>query len=186
MDNVGSAENIQAGGEDSQDKVSRETYLKTLDEVKKVKAKNKELEAFKQSLEEEKLKEQNQWKQYAEQQAKKAEEALAQVNQYESLIEESIKFNAFQNALGGKLKHDSYRSFIPLDKVVFNPETKQVDQDSLKTVVGQFTKEHPSLIDFGSGKMPNVASKDAHFGPKDPRHMSKEELEAELRKIGKI
>lgn len=188
MEQVGSAENQQTSGqaEKSQDKVAYETYQRVLSEAKAAKEKLKLYEAEKQQITESKLKEQNEWKALAEQKEKSLAETTARLNELETTIVESVKLSAFQRHLGGKIKDEAYYSFVPVDQIVYNPETKKVDEDSVKGAVAEFVKRHASLVEFKQGKMPNEASSGAKVPAKSYEQMTTAELENELRKFGKI
>lgn len=170
----------------SQDKVAYETYTKVLAEAKNAKAKLKEYEAEKQSNQDNKLKEQNEWKALAESKERALLETTSKLTQLESTILESVKLNAFQRHLGGKIKDDAYYQFVDTDKIAYNPETKRVDDESVKSVVAEFVKRHSSLVEFKTPKMPNEAGKEGSFKPKKYSEMNSKELEDELRKLGKI
>lgn len=189
MEDQGSAEKQQASGDvenQSKDKVAYETYRRSVSSEKSLREELRILKEEKEKTSNDKLKEQNEWKTYAEQQEKKAIEESTRREQLESTILESVKLNAFQRHLGGKIKDDAYYQFVDTDKIVYNPETKRVDEESVKSVVSEFVKRHSSLIEFKSGKMPNEAPKQDFLGPKKVSEMTSAELEAELRKLGKI
>jgi hypothetical protein len=188
MEQLGSADSQQSSGavESKQDKVAYETYQKVLAEAKAAKERAKAAESQLQQYSESKLKEQNDWKALAEQKEKSLAETTQRLSELESTIVESVKLSAFQRHLGGKIKDEAYYSFVPVESIVYNPETKKVDEDSVKAAVSDFVKRHSSLVEFKQGKMPNVAPQDARFAPKDPSKMEKDEIIAELRKFGKI
>lgn len=160
------------------DKVAYETYQKVLAERKKDQAKARELEAklkelseFKSSVEQErqkikeqKLEEEGNWKALLEQRDNRLKEYEEKLNEYKSKnqsyeknINDMIKLSAFDRALGGKLKKDEYYSFVDTDKIVINPETNQVDMDSLKNYANEFQNEHKELIDYKRSKLPTDA-----------------------------
>lgn len=170
----------------SQDKVAYETYSKVLAEAKNAKAKVKEYEAERQVFSDNKLKEQNEWKSLAEAKEKALHETTHKLNELEGTILRSVKINAFQRHLGGRIKDDAYYQFVDVDKIAYNPETQRVDEDSVKGVVSDFVKRHSSLVEFKQGKMPNEAPKQESFKAKKVSEMNSSEIEAELRKLGKI
>lgn len=185
----GSADNQQASGDvesKSNDKVSHETYKRVLAEAKIAKEKVKSYEAQLKQAEEQKLREQNDWKSLAEQKEKSYLEAQSKLDELESTILDTVKINAFQRHLGGKLKDEAYFQFVDTKKIAINPETKKVDDDSVKEVVAEFVKRHSSLVEFKKGKMPNEAGRGSPLNGKAPEEMSSAELEAALKKIGRI
>jgi adenylate kinase family enzyme len=191
-DNVGGADNQQAGGkaDETKNQVAYETYSRTVDEVKALKAKLKEIEERDKLTNEEKLKQQNEWKALAEEKERQLAEEKKNRTQLESSITESIKLSAFQKQLGGKLKADEYFSFVDTDKIVYHPETKKVDEESVKSVVAEFVKKHSHLVDFGKqkSKLPhdhaNGLGKDKISG-KSLADMSHVELDEHIKKLAK-
>jgi len=143
----------------SNDKVSYETYKKVLSEAKKLKEANKLLAEEKAGREEASLKEQNQWKQLYEQANSKLLETDKVLNEQNEAIIRGLKYQTFEKHLGGKLKDDEYRAHVPFDKIIINPETKEIDEGSVKAVAAEFTKKHSHLVEFSQGKLPNAAAK---------------------------
>lgn len=183
--NAGSASTQESSGSTEtkdQDKVAYETYKRVLSEAKKYKDQLKALEEERNKANEQKLKDQNEWKTLAESKAAEAEKLSSLLKEQEQSIVNGMKYQEFEKHLGGKLKNKDYATFIEFDKIAFNPETKRVDDESVKAVVSQFVKQHSHLVEFGSGKMPNEAASTASFGPKKPEEMSKKELEEFLLK----
>lgn len=186
MSDQGSAENLQSSGieEKSQkDKVAYETYQRTLAEAKKAKAERDALLAEKQAMIDSKLKEQNEWKTLAEQKEKEAAEERARRSELESTILESVKLSAFQKHLGGKIKNDAYYQFVETDKIAYNPDTKRVDEESVKAVVADFVKRHSSLVEFKTGRMPNEAASSVTQSSKQIEEMSTQELEQYIKEL---
>jgi CRISPR/Cas system CMR subunit Cmr6 (Cas7 group RAMP superfamily) len=169
------------------DKVAYETYKRVLNEAKKLKEQNKLLEDERNKVHESKLKEQNEWKALAESYQKRLEETSHKLNEQEQSIVNGMKYQEFEKHLGGRLKNKDYATFIDFDKIVMNPETKRVDEESVKGVVSGFVKQHSSLVDFENGaRLPNEAAKGSSFGYKDPSKMTATELAEEIKKLGKL
>lgn len=165
----------------SSDVVKYETYSRVLAEAKKLKDKVKEYENTLQQSQEAKLKEQNEWKALAEQYKTKLDQTSSVLQEQERSIINGLKYHEFEKHLGGKLKNKDYATFVDFDKIILNPETRQVDPDSVKAVASDFVKAHPSLVEFGSqGKLPNQAA--TGYAPKDKHtsDMTKEELEKHI------
>jgi hypothetical protein len=181
---------VQTETRTANDVVKYETYSKVLSEAKKLKEKVKEYETVLQQSQEQKLKEQNEWKALAEQYKSKLDQTSHVLQEQEKSIVNGLKFHEFEKHLGGKLKDKDYATFVEFDRIVLNPETKQVDEDSVKTVAADFIKKHASLVDFqGSGKLPNQAAKNYVPMGKSVSDMSSEELQKhilQLAAIGKI
>jgi hypothetical protein len=177
-------DNTSGAKDKSQDKVAYETYLKVLSEAKNAKEKLRLLEASAQEMNDNKLKEQNEWKALAESKEKSLLETTSKLNHLESTILESVKLNAFQRHLGGKIKDDAYYQFVDTDKIAYNPETKRVDEESVKSVVADFVKRHSSLVEFKGGKMPNEAASNSRITTeKKIEDMTTLEVEQYIKKL---
>jgi hypothetical protein len=169
-------------------KVSYETYQKVLNEAKKAKELVKTLAEEKAIANEKMLVEQNQWKTLAEQYKSKLDETSKTLSEQEKSIVTGLKYQEFEKHLNGKLKNRDYATFIDFEKIAINPDTKTIDEESVKGVVNDFLKSHSSLVEFGSkGTMPNMASQ-SYDSKKEKNYteMTTAEIEAELRKLGKI
>jgi hypothetical protein len=181
---------VQTETRTANDVVKYETYSKVLSEAKKLKEKVKEYETVLQQSQEQKLKEQNEWKALAEQYKSKLDQTSHVLQEQEKSIVNGLKFHEFEKHLGGKLKDKEYATFVEFDRIVLNPETKQVDEDSVKTVAADFIKKHASLVEFqGSGKLPNQAAKNYVPMGKSVSDMTSDELQKhilQLAAIGKI
>ena len=181
---------VQTETRTANDVVKYETYSKVLSEAKKLKEKVKEYETVLQQSQEQKLKEQNEWKALAEQYKSKLDQTSHVLQEQEKSIVNGLKFHEFEKHLGGKLKDKDYATFVEFDRIVLNPETKQVDEDSVKTVAADFIKKHASLVEFqGSGKLPNQAAKNYVPMGKSVSDMTSDELQKhilQLAAIGKI
>ena len=169
-------------------KVSYETYQKVLGEAKKAKELVRVLAEERAKANEQMLVEQNQWKTLAEQYKSKLDETTNILNEQEKSIVNGLKYHEFEKHLGGKLKNKDYASFIDFEKIAINPESKTVDEESVKSVVNEFLKAHSPLVEFQSGsKLPQDAG--AGFDSKrnvSIKEMTTAQLEEELRKLGKI
>lgn len=169
-------------------KVSYETYQKVLGEAKKAKELVRILAEEKAKANEQMLVEQNQWKTLAEQYKSKLEETTNILNEQEKSIVTGLKYQEFEKHLNGKLKNKDYATFIDFEKIAINPESKTIDEESVKSVVNEFLKNHSSLVEFGNkGAMPNAAAQSYDSKKKkDYSEMTTAEIETELRKLGKI
>jgi hypothetical protein len=166
------------------DVVKYETYKRVLSEAKMLKEKVREYETTLQQTQEQKLKEQNEWKALAEQYKAKLDQTSNVLQEQERSIVNGLKYHEFEKHLGGKLKNQDYATFVDFDRIVLNPETKKVDEDSAKAVAADFVKRHSSLVEFaGQGRLPNDAPKGFSPGEKsvsdmkDPKEIQKHILE---------
>jgi hypothetical protein len=150
---------VQPEQSQTNDKVAYDTYKRVLSEAKKLKEQVKAFEENQAKLQENALKEQQQWKALYEQTNSKLEETKKVLTEQEVSIVNGIKYQAFEKHLGGKVASDDYLNYVPFEKIIINPETKMVDEESVKSAVAEFTKKHSRLVDFQTAKMPNQAAK---------------------------
>jgi hypothetical protein len=174
--------------ESSNGKVSYETYLKVLGEAKKAKEERNALLAEKSKVDESKLKENNEWKTLADQYKEKLDQTTQTLQEQEKSIINGLKYHEFEKHLGGKLKDRDYATFVEFDKIILHPETRHVEESSVKSVVSEFLKKHSSLVEFqGGGKLPVKAAESFDAKKeKSYKEMTTAELENEIRKLGKI
>ena len=169
-------------------KVSYETYQKVLNEAKKAKEIVKHLAEEKAKNDEKALADQQQWKVLADQYKTQLEQTKSVLSEQEKSIVNGLKYQEFEKHLGGKLKNRDYATFIDFEKIAINPESRTVDEESVKSVVNEFLKSHSPLVEFQSGaKLPNGAG--AGFDSKKNvsfKEMTTSQIEEELRKLGKI
>lgn len=139
----------------AQRKADQEKLKEAQAKLDKIEEKEAELERKRQELEEQKLKDEGNWKALLEaREAKLAEfqsresELVSKVSMFEQQFQEAAKLQALQDALGGKFKHKSYYNLVDTDRIITNPETGQIDQDSVKAYADTFLKEHKELIAF--------------------------------------
>lgn len=127
------------------------------------KSKQDELDAKAKKDEEERLIKEGQFSTIIEQREAKIaelEESLnatkGEVQSRDEAITNFKKAAAFEKVLGGKIKHDAYWSHVDFDKIVVNPESGQIDGQSLKTAAESFLETHKELVDFGANpNLPN-------------------------------
>jgi hypothetical protein len=183
-DQVNSVDDTKDSVKGEKNSVSYETYLRVLNEAKKAKEENKLFKAEEEKRKEQSLKEQNEFKTlYESANAKFEAERLARV-QLEESVNNGLKISAFEKAIGGKIKNSEYYQLIPFDKIPFNPETKKVDEEGAKLVASEFLKAHSSLVEFQTGKMPNVAGSGAkNLGDKNLETMTPEEMRIYIKNL---
>lgn len=85
---------------------------------------------------------------------KKLEEYQARVNDSEENFNKVLKLSAFNESIGGKIKHKRFYDLVELDKIAIDPETKKVDEKSLKDYVKNFTSEFKDIIEFKDARLP--------------------------------
>ena len=174
--------------ENSQDKVAYDTYRRVLSEAKKLKDELRLIKEQEQKSHETKLKEQNEWKALAEAKSGQVEHLEKAFKDQNEQIVNGMKYQEFEKHLGGRLKDRDYATFIDFDKIVINPETKQIDAESVKGVVAEFVKKHSPLVEFqGAAKIPNVAgSSPSNFGSKSLDKMDSKEFADYIIEQGKL
>jgi hypothetical protein len=148
----------------------RSSKARILEESKKYKdgyqtykSKQDEVDAANKKAEEERLMKEGQFSTIIEQREARIAEleqnldsTLNEVKTRDTAITNFKKAGAFEKALGGKIKHDSYWSHVDFDKIVVNPETGQIDGQSLRNSADSFLETHKELVDFGSNpNLPN-------------------------------
>lgn len=160
--NVGRAPTQESSGsteQTNQDKVAYETYKRVLSEAKKLRDQVRTFEEERNKGQENKLKEQNEWKALADSYKTQLDEKAKNLSELNEQVVNGLKFSEFEKHLGGRLRDKDYATFIDFDRIVLNPETKRVDDESVKGVVSDFVKKHSNLVDFDNGKrLPNEAS----------------------------
>lgn len=165
---------IPSGTQENQDRkdfVKYETYKKTLNQEKNLRAKleqaSQELEEFKrkeQELEEKTLQEQGEYQKLLELERKKREEMEQKASQYEQSIMQAHKLNAFKEKLPGQIANPAYYDFVDLEKIVINPETGEIAEESVQSAVDEFLGSHQRLIVTKNSGLPNQAPTDGSAG----------------------
>lgn len=189
MDTQVSDQNDNPSGDQVEDKVSHETYKKLLAQRKadqeKLKTLSAQFEETKKALDlikekekevmEEKAKGQGDYKALVENRENEIKTLKEQLEQFKSEKEnlehsfiDMVKLSAFNEALGGKIKHKKFYSLVELDKIAIDPETKRVDASTLKDYVKNFTTEFKDIIEFKDAKMnENAASRGQGYSYED-------------------
>lgn len=163
-----SVPNPDASGEqetkpETKESVSRETYLRVLDEAKKAKEKARELdsrlaeiERSRKLAEEAKLHEQGEYKKILEQREKELSEINERYTGLQTSLQDSIKFQAVTKLLGGELKNPAYKQFIDIGSIAFaNHESYELDYGTVQAAANKFLQEHSHLIKKEKANIPN-------------------------------
>lgn len=150
-----------------QDKVAYATHKQLLAQHKRTKSENDELrakleayEAQQREIEENKLRQQGELKKLLDLKEKEISEYKGKYTKLEQTVINDYKTRAFEKALPGKIRNEKYLNFVDLNTIVINPESGEIDQDSLKVTVDQFMKEHgESLVARqATGKLPTAST----------------------------
>ena len=171
---VSNADDQKASGDDQNktqpkpinDVVSHETFKKLLGQKKNVEQENETLKRQLKEIEERKLQESGEWKKIAElkeqealQAKQAAEEEKRRAENLNSTLIKSQKLQAVTEKLPGKLERPEYMAFIDVSKVVMNPETGEIDDTSVESVVQDFVKVHSKLLKSDPKFLPNGNAK---------------------------
>lgn len=178
------------------DVVAYESYQKVLSEKKNLQAKFGELQGQMNELissqkaqEEAKLNEAGEFKKLAELKDQKISELQAQIDSvakerdaFKGDLNDTWKLQAFYSKLNGTVKRNEYLSFVDLDGIVIDPETRQVDETSVENVVAKFMENHGDLVQTKKvGSLPSDAPKGV--SPKSFSEMSSGEQSVAMQKI---
>lgn len=186
-DNAGSATTQESSGSTettNQDKVAYDTYRRVLSEAKKLKEQLRSLEEEKTKSHESKLKEQNEWKTLAESYKEQLDKTKSVLVEQEQSIVNGMKYQEFEKHLGGRLRDKELATHIDFERILINPETKRIDDESVKGVVSDFVKKYSYLVDFGSApRVPNEAARSGSVSSSGKRieEMTARELEAYIK-----
>ena len=156
----GDSQQTPVENEGKNDVVAYESYQKVLNEKKNVQARMGELQSQLNELldaqkaqEEAKLNEAGEYQKLAQLKDQKiaelqsmVESANSERSQVKRDLEDTWKLQAFYQKLNGTVKRNEYLSFVDLDSIVIDPETRQVDETSVENVVGKFMESHGDLV----------------------------------------
>jgi len=137
--------------ENEKDKVSYETYQRTLKQLKENQNRMKELEEKQKEYEEKlkveeeiKLKEQQKWKEIAERKEAEIKKEREKIVFLEKKHTNTIKERAFKDALGVEVK-SKYLAFVDFDEISID-EKGEVDKITLENAIRTFKEENPELL----------------------------------------
>jgi hypothetical protein len=149
--------------ESKADKVAYETYSRVLSEAKKLKEKLKSYEDEKLKEQEAKLVDEKQYKTLAENYKVQLDHEKQAKAELLDQVTNGIKYDAFRRNLPGELVSDDFIDKLPLDKIIIDPDTKKINEESATMAANEFYKKHPYLVKTQQAKMPNAAAKGADF-----------------------
>lgn len=137
------------GGQESK-QVAYETYLKTLDEAKKAKARLREFEAAEKARLDKELVERGEYQKLLTQrddELKSVRDEIASIRRKEA---DRLKLASILNAAGGEIDSKWY-GLIDYENVVINPDTGVVDEMSVARAVENLKKSYPEIIRTPNG-----------------------------------
>ena len=175
----------EASGEGEGDKVSIETYKRTLAQRKADKARadalaeeNAALKAEKETAEAQRMADEKRFKDLYETEKKKREASDARINEMTQAQITNAKKSALSKELGGV--KSEYLVFADLASIQMGDDG-EADPESVKEAANKFRAKHPELLPAKSGgTLPNNAPKD--HTPKPPKLLS-EMTAAELKAV---
>jgi hypothetical protein len=131
--------------------VARKAYEEVTNDMHKFKRQAKEAEAAKaeyeaklRAMEEERLRENEQWKELAEKRAQELEAVQSEIKNKDERFNTAVKKAALKQELGTSVR-DEYLSFADVNAIEID-ENGSLNMDSLRAVANKFREEHGSLI----------------------------------------
>lgn len=193
-DSQNSSAEVNANGtqstEEREQYVARKAYEEVTRDMHKYKSKAKEAEAAKaeyearlKAIEEEKMRDNQQWKELYEKTKAEQDALKRQVEDRDKQFIRSVKVSALKNELGGV--RDEYLSLARVDDI--EVIDGRVNPDSLHLVANEFRQNHPQLLP--QAKVPQPTGNAAPVGytvqpkTKSLGEMSYAEKAAMLREI---
>lgn len=141
------------------DVVAYETHRKLLGEKKKLQEKYQSLEQRLAEIEENKLKEKEDYKGLYENTKEELGKLHIELSQKKEEEIASRKLSAFLEILPGQVDK-KYWGHVDLDKILLDPETGEIDQMSVTKVAKTFEQTYPEIIiKNGSVNLPNQSPK---------------------------
>lgn len=144
--------NVESASQEAKDEfVRRQAYEEVSNDMHKFKqrakeaaAKASEYEAKLKAIEEDRLKQQEEWQTLYEKERQQREELQVSVQQEKENYLRSVKLAALKSELGGKIK-DIYLNHARLDEIEFD-ESGALSPESVTAVANKFREEHSVLI----------------------------------------
>lgn len=146
------------------DTVSYDTHKKLLDEKKKLADKVALFESDKTERERKELESKGEYQKLIELEKKRADDAVAKVAEFDARMVQAKKLKALLGAVGGEVDEKFY-DFLPIDQIVIDPETKEINLTSVAQVAEGFKKQFPELLKKPNGpRLPNGAPQGSDAG----------------------
>ena len=169
---------------------------------KELQAKLDGIKATENEIADKKMREKGQWDklldakvQEVEKYKSERDQATEAFTEAEKLIYNSAKLKAVEDMLPGKFKNPAYSQFIDVESVAMNPETGEIDMETVKAVTDNFLTEHKDLLDTktfkglpgsaaGMGGTGNAAEKFKNADLKDMRALGVQAIIARKKQLG--
>lgn len=143
--------------EPKKDSVAYETHQKLLGEKKRVQADLDVLLKAQEERERKELESKGEYQKLLENERKKAEEADTKFKSLQSEMIQGRKGNAILKALDHGVD-PKFFAFLPLDQVLLDPDTGEINQTSVAKAAENFRKDFPELLKGKNGpQLPNAA-----------------------------
>ena len=152
--------------EAKEDVVAYDTHRKLLSQRKADQAKMSDLEqeleryrAQEKQIEQRKLEEKGEYEKILKIKEQEIQELRMQQEENARRDVQAAKLQAFMDTLPGKIRNKQYLAHVNIDDIVVDPETKTVDDYSVKKAVDSFLKDHSSLIEPKEPEKPKLSSR---------------------------
>lgn len=173
------------------DSVAYETHRKLLRQRKADQQRMEELQERLEKYEEaEKAKQQQQLEAKGEYEKilKVKEQEIQELRNQQAEIArrnvEAAKYQAFMDALPGKLRNKSYLAHVNIEDIVVDPDSNTVDDYSVKKAVDNFLSEHSSLIEPKEKPKATIPSSSPRSVVTDEKMSNDDKLKLLLQKKG--
>jgi hypothetical protein len=156
-------------------------------QLRDTKAMLSEMDAKLRAQEDEKLAEQNRFKELYEKSQQELKAQIDAAKRREEAYSESVKKSALKSELGGKIK-DQYLVHADVKGITFNDDGS-IDLDSVHAVANKFRQEHPGLIpttvEADATSKASPTDRTISAGTKTPDQLTGAEAKALLLQMGK-
>lgn len=138
--------------------VSYDTHRKLLDEKKKIQAKLEQIETERKTKEEAELAQKGELQKLLDLRTKEAGELREKLQREEARKLQAKKLSAIVKGLGSPVEEKWYGVLSNhIDDVVYNPDSDEIEQMSVTTVVENLKKTWPEMLKRPAAGMPNSA-----------------------------
>lgn len=141
------------------DNVSYETHRRLLDEKKKVQAERDALAKDKEDRERKEMEAKGEYQKLLDAERNEKKQLADKLSAHERSMLEAKKFHALHKALDGSVD-EKYWGFLPIDKVLVDPDTGEVNAASVAEAASIVKTNYPELLRRKGGpNLPNEAPK---------------------------
>lgn len=156
---VGNGEGSTGGAapDDVGDVVTKKHHERVLFELKKEREAKAALQSEKEAREKKDLEERGEYQKLLELAKKEKEEAEAEAKALKNQFVTGRKANALLKALDNGVD-DKYFSFLPIDEILLDPESGEINQTSVTKAAESFKKNYPEIYrSKNAPRLPNDA-----------------------------